>query len=118
MAKLVVDAAAPNCPHKLAKAAEPWLGGGAPLRGPALRAARQSAAVRSRRGALVAAAAAPSVGSRHGRRSLQLRVSTLGGRTYLQSSTTVHMPPTQVVSRRTIALCGTAAGGAAFSQME
>jgi hypothetical protein len=68
-----------NCPHKLTKTAEPWLGGGAALSGSELHAAVTSAAVRSRYCMLVAAAAAPSVGDRHGRRSLQLRVSSLGG---------------------------------------
>src|ERR1051325_4331132 len=79
LSHLPVEFRAPNCPHKLTKTAEPWLGGGAALSGSELHAAVTSAAVRSRRGALVAAAAAPSVGGRHGRRSLQLRVIALGG---------------------------------------
>ena len=49
----------PNCPHKLTKTAEPWLGGGAASGGSELRAAVTSAAVRSRHCMLVAAAAAP-----------------------------------------------------------
>ena len=48
-----------NCPHKLTKTAEPWLGGGAALGGSELHAGVTSAAVGSRRCALVAAAAAP-----------------------------------------------------------
>jgi len=52
-------ATAPNCPHKLTKTAEPWLGGGAALSGSELHAGVTSAALRSRRCALVAAAAAP-----------------------------------------------------------
>jgi hypothetical protein len=49
----------PNCPHKLTKTAEPWLGGGAAWGGSELHAAVTSAAVRSRHCMLVAAAAAP-----------------------------------------------------------
>ena len=79
LSHLPVEFRAPNCPHKLTKTAEPWLGGGAALSGSELHAAVTSAAVRSRYCMLVAAAAAPSVGDRHGRRSLQLRVSSLGG---------------------------------------
>src|ERR1043165_2972685 len=67
-----------NYPHKLTKTAEPWLGGGAALSGSELHAGVTSAALRSSRCALVAAAAAPPEGGRHGGRSLQLRVSALG----------------------------------------
>ena len=70
----------PNCPHKLTKTAEPWLGGEAALGGSELHGRVTSAAVRSRHCMLVAAAAAPLSGSRHGRRLLQLRVIALGGR--------------------------------------
>ena len=55
-----------NCPHKLTKTAEPWRGGGAALGGSELHARGTSAAVRSRHCMLVAAAAAPPVGGRHG----------------------------------------------------
>src|ERR1051325_11689503 len=73
------SAAAPNCPHKLTKAAEPWLGGGAALGGSELHARGTSAAVRSCHFVLVAAAGVPLSGCRHGRRSLQLRVIALAG---------------------------------------
>src|ERR1043166_8108835 len=73
-----------NCPHKLTKTAEPWLGGGAALSGSELHAAVTSAAVRSRHCMLVAAAAAPPGGGRRGGRSLQLRVITLGARNSLE----------------------------------
>ena len=69
----------PNCPHKLTKAAEPWLGGGAASGGSELHARVTSAAVRSCHFVLVAAAAAPLSCGRHGGRLLQLRVSALGG---------------------------------------
>jgi len=52
----------PNCPHKLTKTAELWLGGGAALGGSELHARVTSAAVRSRHFVLVAAAAAPLPG--------------------------------------------------------
>ena len=68
----------PNYPHKLTKTAEPWLGGGAALGGSELHARVTSAAVRFRHCVLVAAAAAPLQGGRHGRRLLQLRVIALG----------------------------------------
>ena len=70
----------PNCPHKLTKTAEPWLGGGAALGGSELHARVTSAAVRSCHFVLVAAAAAPLLGGRHGGRLLQLRVIALGAR--------------------------------------
>jgi hypothetical protein len=73
------DAVPANCPHKLTKTAEPWLGGEAALGGFELHAGVTSAAVRSRHCMLVAAAAAPPKGGRHGGRCLQLRVITLGG---------------------------------------
>jgi len=66
--------ARPNCPHKLTKAAEPWLGGGAALGRLQLHARVTAAAVRSCHCVLVAAAAVPLPGGRHGRRLLQLRV--------------------------------------------
>src|ERR1043165_9307184 len=69
-----------NYPHKLTKTAEPWLGGGAALSGSELHAGVTSAALRSSRCALVAAAAAPPEGGRHGGRSLQLRVIALARR--------------------------------------
>jgi len=49
----------PNDSHKLTKAAEPWLGGGAAFGRLQLRARVTSAAVRSCLFVLVAAAAAP-----------------------------------------------------------
>jgi hypothetical protein len=49
----------PNCPHKLTKTAEPWLGGGAAWGGSELHARVTSAAVRSCHFVLVAAAAVP-----------------------------------------------------------
>jgi len=52
----------PNDPHKLTKAAERWLGGGAASGRLQLHAGVTSAAVRSSRFALVAAAAAPLLG--------------------------------------------------------
>ena len=52
-----------NYPHKLAKTAEPWLGGGAAFGRLELHARVTSAAVRSCRCALVAAAAAPLSGA-------------------------------------------------------
>src|ERR1051325_3192454 len=48
LSHLPVEFRAPNCPHKLTKTAEPWLGGGAALSGSDLHAAAASAAVRSR----------------------------------------------------------------------
>ena len=77
----------PNYPHKLTKTAEPWLGGGAALGGSELHSRVTSAAVRSRHFVLVAAAAVPLPGGRHGRRLLQLRVSALDGQTPEQFST-------------------------------
>jgi hypothetical protein len=56
---LAQDQKRPNCPHKLTKTAEPWLGGGAASGGSELRAGVTSAAVRSWYCMLVAAAAAP-----------------------------------------------------------
>src|ERR1051325_4851617 len=70
----------PNCPHKLTKAAERWLGGGAAFGRLQLHARVTSAADRSCRCALVAAAVVPLSGCRHGRRPLQLRVISLGSR--------------------------------------
>ena len=69
----------PNCPHKLTKAAEPWLGGGAAFGRLQLHARVTSAAssllpLRVGRGSR----RAPNWG-RRGRRLLQLRVITLGG---------------------------------------
>src|ERR1051326_2654451 len=107
-----------NCPHKLTKTAVPWLGGGATSGASELRAGVTSAAVRFRYCMLVAAAAAPPEGGRHGGRLLQLRVITLGGRTGCEFSTAVQMPPTQVASKRTIALRRIAAGGAPLMQPE
>jgi hypothetical protein len=49
----------PNCPHKLTKTAEPWLGGGAAFGRLQLHARVTTAAVRSCHCVLVAAAAAP-----------------------------------------------------------
>ena len=49
----------PNDPHKLTKAAEPWLGGGAAWGGSELHARGTPAAVRSFHFVLVAAAVAP-----------------------------------------------------------
>src|ERR1051325_7601359 len=69
----------PNCPHKLTKTAEPWLGGGAAFG--RLRTARprhvgccSPPPLRVSRGSRRAAS-----GGRHGRRFLQLRVITLCG---------------------------------------
>jgi hypothetical protein len=53
----------PNCPHKLTKAAEPWLGGGAAFGRLQLHAASRRLPVRSCRFALVAAAAVPLTGA-------------------------------------------------------
>jgi len=68
-----------NCPHKLTKAAEPWLGGGAAFGQLQLHARVTPAADRSCRCALVVAAAVPLSGRGHGWRPLQLRVITLAG---------------------------------------
>src|ERR1051325_11410675 len=67
----------PNNPHKLTKAAERWLGGGAAFG--RLRTARRHGGCTSLppRRASVAAATIPLRG-RRGRRALQLRVITLG----------------------------------------
>ena len=69
----------PNCPHKLTKTAEPWLGGEPPR---AARTARGRHAgcssllpLHVSRGSRRAAQ-----GGRHGGRFLQLRVSLLAGR--------------------------------------
>src|ERR1044071_3021684 len=67
----------PNCPHKLTKTAEPWLGGGAPLGRLQLPARVTSAADRSCHFVLVAAAVVPLSRGRRGGRFLQLRVITL-----------------------------------------
>jgi len=71
----------PNCPHKLTKAAEPWLGGGAALGRLQLHARVTSAAVRSCHFVLVAAAVVPLSRGRRGGRSLQLRVIALDAQT-------------------------------------
>src|ERR1051325_9581163 len=70
----------PNCPHKLTKTADPWLGGGPPCgrrQPPRPRHVGCSSLppLRVSRGSRRAAS-----GGRHGRRFLQLRVITLGGR--------------------------------------
>src|ERR1051326_1224970 len=68
-----------NCPHKLTKTAEPWLGGGAAF-----------GRLRTARGRHVGCSSLPpshvsrgsrraAGGGRRGGRLLQLRVSTLGG---------------------------------------
>jgi hypothetical protein len=71
---------APNCPHKLTKTAEPWLGGEPPLGGSNCTPASRRLQFAPATAFLVAAAAAPLPGGRHGGRLLQLRVSTLARR--------------------------------------
>ena len=67
-----------NCPHKLTKTAEPWLGGGAASGGSELHARGTSAAVRSCHCVVSRGSRRAASGGRQGRRLLQLRVSTLG----------------------------------------
>src|ERR1051325_5943607 len=73
---------APNCPHKLTKTAEPWVGGGAALGGSNCTPASRRLPVRSCHCVLVAAGAAPLSSGRRGGRLLQLRVITLGRRAH------------------------------------
>ena len=91
--------AAPNYPHKLTNAAEPWLGGGAALGGSNCTPASRRLPVRSGHCVLVAAAAAPLPGGRHGRRPLQLRVSALAGPCDLRVITNRHNDGSSPLSR-------------------